>query len=101
MPRRHPSAQHRLREPAVPAGCSAFRGLVFELVDGELDEGTEVAMTRHARECPRCLGVLRAAVQLGAAVQRSELPEPAPRQLRVRIAQLMADAAIAAGPARR
>jgi anti-sigma factor RsiW len=72
---------------------------VFEYVDGEADESTEVEMEQHSRECPRCLAVLRAAVQLTSAVGRSELPEPAPRALRVRVAQLLADLAPAIGAA--
>ncbi|MCU0636496.1 MAG: zf-HC2 domain-containing protein [Gemmatimonadaceae bacterium] len=77
----------------MPSGCAAFRRSVFEYVDGEADESTEIVMEQHSRECPRCLAVLRAAVQLTSAVARAELPAPAPRALRVRVAQLLADLA--------
>jgi hypothetical protein len=90
-PLRHSSVSS-LREPGVPPECSAFRVAVFDFVDGEADEGTEVTMVRHSGECPRCLAVLRAAVQLSRAVSRAETPEPAPRELRVRVARLLADA---------
>jgi hypothetical protein len=82
-----------LREPGVPPTCAAFRAAVFEFVDNEADESAEIEMVQHSRECPRCLAVLRAAVQLTSAVSRAEVPEPAPRTLRVRVARLLAEAA--------
>lgn len=88
--RRPHTARHR--DSGTQPECAAFRASVFEFVDGEATEAREIAMSEHSRECPRCLAVLRAAVALSTAVRGADVPEPAPRGLRVRVAQLLADA---------
>jgi anti-sigma factor RsiW len=70
--------------------------------DGELDAVSAAAVERHARHCPECRALLENLEQTRAALRRDIEHDPAPPELRARIAGMLdAEAAVERRAARR
>ncbi len=77
-----------------PMPCDQVLGVLWALLDGELDAEHSTRVDDHCRECPPCGGELQAARSVKGLLSRSCVCEPAPAWLRVRIVTSIRQVAI-------
>ena len=65
-------------------GCSDLLGLLFQLLDAELEDAERERLARHVAACPDCLHATEAEEHIRALIRRS-CTEHAPASLRVRV----------------
>jgi anti-sigma factor (TIGR02949 family) len=65
--------------------CELARTVVHAYLDGELDAVRAAEFERHLEQCAECVSGLEAEEKLSSALQRSQLYEKAPAELREKI----------------
>lgn len=61
-------------------GCEAYGQDLGPFVDGELDGGRMLRLSRHLEECETCASALEEVQQLGGLLRAGGISDPAPRQ---------------------
>ena len=72
--------------------CEEALSVIYEFLDGELGEVPRQRVQEHFDVCQRCYPQLRLEEAFRAAVQKATRGEAAPRELKVRLLDLIAEA---------
>jgi mycothiol system anti-sigma-R factor len=65
--------------------CELPRAMIHGYLDGELDAMRAAEFERHLEQCPECVTALESQESLRASLQRAELYEKAPAELREKV----------------
>jgi len=72
--------------------CEEALSVIYEFLDGELDEVPRQRVREHFDVCQRCYPQLRLEESFRAAVQNATQGEAAPPELKARLLDLIAEA---------
>lgn len=73
--------------------CEAALRLVQDFIDGELEDTPSASVRAHFEKCQRCYPFLRLEESFRAALRKAARGESPPPDLRVRVMELLEDAA--------
>jgi mycothiol system anti-sigma-R factor len=73
--------------------CELPRTMIHGYLDGELDAVRAAEFERHLEQCPECVTALESQESLRSSLQRAELYEKAPAELRQRVLSSLRPAA--------
>ena len=71
--------------------CEEALSVIYEFLDGELEEVSEQQVRAHFDVCQRCYPQLRLEEAFRAAIQKATRAEAAPPELKTRILHLIAE----------
>jgi anti-sigma factor (TIGR02949 family) len=71
--------------------CRDALNLIFEYLDGELEDVSEEEVRAHFEACRRCFPHLKLEESFRAAVQRATRGKAAPPELRSRVIELLSE----------